>query len=309
MTGTTADASEEAGAPGSERGPVAFLKAVFAEFGDDDCARMAAALSYYTVFALPPLLVLTLMAVGSVFDPASVQAEVVAQVRSIAGAQAAEQVTTMIETASRPGTGGPLAAALGVLALLFGATGAFAQLQEALNRAWDVEESGPGGIVGYLAKRAMSFAMIAGFAFLMLVSLLVSAALSAFGASLGGWLPAGISAWVLRALSLGLSFAVITLLIAAIFKVLPDVKIGWREVWTGAAVTALLFTAGKFLIGLYLGRSDPGSDFGAAGSLAVLLVWVYYNAIIFFLGAEFTQVWARRRGRAIRGGKSPLRVM
>lgn len=281
-----------------------FLKDVFKEFADDECPRMAAALSYYTVFALPPLLVLTILLLGTVVDTAAAQERITQQARELAGPDAAGQIRTMLANASAPGAGNPLTVALGFAGLLFGATGAFAQLQATLNRAWNVEEGGRGGVSGFIAKRALSFAMILTVAFLLLVSLLVSAALAAFGDTLAEVLPGTVSRPLLQVVDLGITLLTVALLVAAIYKVLPDIEIGWAQVGLGAVVTAVLFTAGKFLIGFYLGRSDPGSAYGAAGSLAVLLVWVYYNALIFFLGAEFTQVWARRRGDRLRAARS-----
>ena len=264
------------------------------EFLDDDCTTLAAAISYYTVFALPPLLVLILTTVGLLVDPAEVQGRITREVGSLIGPDAAVMVGTMVEQASRMKSG--FAAVLGVLALLFGATGAFIQLQNALNQAWDVpKQKQGGGIRGHLLKRVLSLGMILGIGFLLLVSMLVGALLTAAGDSLAAMLPDYLSGGLLRAMQLLVELVLITVLFAAIFKVLPDIEIGWRDVMIGAAFTALLFTAGKFLLGIYLGTSDPGSSFGAAGALAAILVWIYYSAMILLLGAELTQVWTRRR--------------
>ena len=277
------------------------LKRTFKEFSDDDAPRMAAALSYYTVFSLPPLLILILLLAGLVWDPAQIQGRLVDEVGGAIGPRGAEQIRSMIRHADRPGSGGPLMTVLSLAALLFGATGAFAQLQAALNKAWNVEEdSDRSGIVSLVMKRVLSFGMILVIVFLLLVSLVLSTILGAAGSTLAEALPAGLGGAALWAFDLGLSLLVITFLFMAMFRVLPDAEIGWGDVWHGALATAILFVLGKFLLGIYLSASQPGSAFGAAGSLAVMLVWIYYSAMIFFLGAEFTQVYAERRGGGIR---------
>lgn len=291
-------------------GLVGMLKRTAKDFGDDDCPRMAAALSYYTVFSLPPLLLILLMVVGLFVDPAGVRDTLSAEVGATLGADAADQIGAMIENASRPDTGGPLVWILGLAGLLFGATGALAQLQGALNRAWEVEpDPERGGWKLMLRKRLLSLGMILTLAFLMLVSLVLSALLGAVGGTVAEWLPGGLSGAFLQALNTGLSLVAAAVLFAAIFKVLPDARVAWRDVWVGAAGTAVLFVAGKFLLGLWFARSDPGQAFGAAGALALILVWVYYSAMIFFLGAEFTQVWASERGRGIRPEEGAVRVI
>lgn len=273
------------------------LKETFREFKDDEATRVAAALSYYTVFALPPLLVLLVTIAGAIWEPADVQGRIEGQIRALLGADGASAIRAMLENANRPGEGGLLPALLGIAGLLFGATGAFIQLQSALNTAWDVKpDPAQGGIRNFLTKRLLSIGMILGVGFLVLVSLALSAVVSAAGSSIERFLPESLSGPLLLVFNALLSLAVITLLFAAIYKVLPDVVIRWREVWIGAFVTAVLFVIGKFAIGFYIGQSDPGSAYGAAGSLAVILLWVYYASIIVLLGAEFTQVWARRKG-------------
>ncbi|HEX6588562.1 MAG TPA: YihY/virulence factor BrkB family protein [Longimicrobiales bacterium] len=276
---------------------IQLLKETFREFKEDEATRVAAALSYYTIFALPPLLVLLITIAGAIWEPSDVQGRIEAQISALLGAEGASGVRAMLENANRPGSGGVLPTILGIAGLLFGATGAFIQLQSALNTAWDVKpDPAQGGIRNFITKRLLSLGMILGVGFLVLVSLALSAVLSAAGSSIERFLPEALSGPLLFAFNAILSLAVITLLFAAIYKVLPDVVIRWREVWIGAVVTAVLFVIGKFAIGLYIGQSDPGSAYGAAGSLAVILVWVYYASIIVLLGAEFTQVWARRRG-------------
>ena len=293
---------------GGWRGWLKLLKQAGGEFMSNDCMRMAAALSYYTVFALPPLLILIILVTSTVWDAREVEAAIHRQASGLVGVQAATEVGNMIQQADRPGTGGPLATVLSVGALLFGATGAFFQLQESLNRAWHVQpDPAKGGIRNFLTKRLVSLGMILGVAFLLLVSLAVSALLSALGDRLAAMAP-GVSEALLQALNAGISFAVIALLFAVIFKVMPDARIRWRDVWVGAVATAVLFVIGKFAIGFYLGSSDPGSAYGAAGSLAVILLWIYYAAIIVLFGAEFTKAWAELRGSGIRAEAGATRV-
>lgn len=294
----------------SDSSVVSILKQSGKDFMDDNCPRMAAALAYYTIFSLPPLLILIITIVGAVWDPQTIRAAMEGQFAQMMGPQAAGEIHAMIENANRPGSGGALRTILGVAALIFGATGAFIQLQDALNQAWEVEpDPDQGGLKNFLLKRVFTFGMILGIGFLLLVSLVLSAALSAFGEVLSGMLPGGLSGVFLHVLNLGISFAIITLLFAALFKVVPDAKIGWRDVWVGAGATAVLFVAGKFLIGLYLGNSDPGQAFGAAGSLAVLLLWIYYSGLIVLFGAEFTQAWAESRGSGIEPEPGAVRVV
>lgn len=285
------------------------LKATFREFLDDDAPRLAAALSYYTIFSLPPLLILVIMVAGFFFDPQDIQGRVVQEIGAAMGEEGAAQVRTMIQEADRPGSGGVLTTILSIAALLFGATGAFAQLQTALNKAWEVrKDPEKSGILIVILKRVLSLGMILVIAFLLLVSLILSAFLASAGGALASLLPGVLGGAALWAINLGLSLLVITVLFATMFKVLPDAKIGWRDVWLGAAATAVLFELGKFLLSFYISRSDPGSAYGAAGSMAVILVWIYYSAMIFFLGAEFTQVWAERRGGGIEPDDDAVRV-
>ena len=284
------------------------VRQTFSEFFADDCPTSAAALSYYIAFALPSVLVLTITLVGVFVDPADFTTRIQAQISALMGAEAAREIGSMIEHASARTEGRFLQVILGVAALVFGATGAFLQLQKALNTAWDVRPEPGGGIRGFFLKRLLSLGMIFGVAFLLLVSLLISALLTAFGDALGALLPGVLSAAVLKVLQFVISLVVITVLFGAIFKVLPDAIIGWRDVAVGAVVTALLFVVGKFGIGFYLGQSDPGSAFGAAGALAILLIWIYYSAMLLLLGAEFTQVWARRHGRGLQPEPGAIRL-
>jgi membrane protein len=279
-------------------GMVGLLKDTVKDLSDDECPVRAAALSYYIVFSLPPLLILILLIASAVFDPAEVQRALTEQMGGFMGPQGAQEIGTIMQEAERPGGKG-LKALLGIAAIIFGATGSFLQLQSALNRAWEVEpDPKQGGIKNMIFKRILSLGMILGVAFLLLVSLALSAALTAVGDMIGRLIPGGLEV-VAHVFNFVLSFVVITGLFAAIYKVLPDARIAWKDVWVGAVVTALLFTIGKFLLGLYLGRSNPGEAFGAAGALALLLVWIYYSSMIVLLGAEFTQAWAIRKGAGI----------
>jgi membrane protein len=234
--------------------------------------------------------------IGLIFGQEAAQGHILEQIANLVGPQSAAAIKDMIQRANQP-TSGIVATAVAVATLLFGASGVFGQLQDSLNTIWGVEPKEGRGIWGYVKDRFLSFAALLGTAFLLLVSLVLSAALAAFGKWFGGWLPA--PEFVLQVLEFLVSFAVITGLFAMIFKVLPDARVAWSDVWVGAALTALLFTFGKFAIGLYLGKSDVGSAYGAAGSLVILLVWVYYSAQILLFGAEFTQVYAKAVGRQI----------
>jgi membrane protein len=280
------------------------------DFGRDDCQTQAAALSYYTIFSLPPLLAVLLFILGSFLDPRDLQGQLQQQIGALMGPTAAEQIRTILQQARQPEGRGILPKVLSVGALVLGATGAFGQLQAALNRAWEVApDPEQGGLKQFLLKRVFSFGMVFVVAFFLLVSLAVSAVLSAFGGALGGMLPEGISGTLLQAVNQIVSLAVVTVLFAAIFKVLPDAKVAWRDVWVGAFATAVLFVVGKFLIGFYLGRTNPGEAFGAAASLAVLFVWVYYSSMILLFGAEFTETWADRRGSGISPQRGAVRVV
>ncbi len=288
------------------------VKLTAKEFTQDDCPRMAAALAYYTVFSLPPLLFLIIMIAGFAYPEATARQAITNEIREVVGPETAEQVGTMIDSASeraRAG-GGLLVTVLGGVALIFGATGAFAQLQAALNKAWQVApDPAQGGIKNFAFKRLISFGMILATGFLLLVSMALSAIVTALGSSIADMLPISLASWVPRLFDLTVSLAVITFLFAALFKILPDAEIRWRDVWAGAIVTAILFVLGKFGIGLYLGQSDPGSAYGAAGSLAIVLIWIYFSSMMLLLGAEFTQVWARRYGKRIQPSKGAVRVV
>jgi len=273
------------------------LKEAFKEWRDDEALQLGAALAYYTIFSLAPLLLVVITVAGFAFGREAVQGQLDNQIQGLVGAQGADAIQTMVANAGKHKDGGILATIIAFVTILFGATGVFTQLQTSLNHIWDVKPKPGQGLKGLLRARAAAFGMLLGIGFLLLVSLVVSTALDAIGAYISGLLPG--ASFILRAVSFVLSFGVVTVLFAMIFRFLPDVKIAWRDTWVGAAVTALLFTVGKFLIGLYLGNSGVASIYGAAGSLVVVLLWCYYSSQILFFGAELTEVWARRRGSGI----------
>jgi membrane protein len=274
-------------------------------------ATQSAALAFYTLFSLAPVLVVAVAIAGAVFGEAATQLEIAHQVGSLFGAEAAESVRQVLASAARPDVRG-WAGVVGALTLLLGASAVFGQLQDALNAVWEVKPK-PGRLVrDFLEKRLLSFGLVLAFGFLLLVSLLLSAALNAFGAYLQRRV--GLAPAVLDAVNFAVFFAVISVLFGLIYRVLPDAVIAWRDVAVGAVVTALIFSIGKLLIGIYLGRSGVASVYGVAGSLVLLLLWVYYSSMIVLLGAGFTRVWSRRYrplgvipepGAARRTGPSP----
>lgn len=284
------------------------LKQVIRDFREDDCPTMAAALAYYITFSLPALLFLLLTVAGLVIDPDAVQERLVAEFGGLIGTESAQQIEGMITSAASRASGGAFKVVIGIAALIFGATGALVQLQHALNRAWEVKpDPRQGGVRNFIMKRVLSLGLILTVGFLLIVSLAVSALLTAMGDYIGARL-GGIPEAVLQAAQLIFSLAVLTAAFALIFKLLPDAETSWRDTWIGAFITVLLFTVGKFVIGYYLGRSSPGTSFGAAGALAVILIWVYYSSMIVLFGAEFTQVWANRKGAGIKPEPGAIRT-
>lgn len=273
------------------------LSKTIAEWNEDKAPQLAAALSFYTVFSIAPLLLIVIGVAGLLYGQQNVQAQVIAQISDLVGNDGAQLIQTMLEGASQRDTG-LVATVIGLASLAFGAAGAFGQIKAALNTIWDVPPkpgpSGLGGIILNLKNQFISFTMVLGTGFLLLVSLVISAVLTAVNEYFGSRLPIPVEIW--QIINFLVSFGVITLLFAMIYRVLPDIYIAWGDVWLGAAITALLFTIGKFLIGLYLGHSSVASSYGAAGSLILLLLWIDYSAQILFLGAEFTQVYASTYG-------------
>jgi len=274
--------------------PFALLKQAGSDWLDDRAPRLGAALAYYTIFSIAPLVVIVIAVTGLWFGREAAEQQIYGQLGQMVGEQGAKAISGLLEAANKPREG-LIASAVAIVTLVVGASGVFVQLQDALNAIWEVKPRPGRGIRTFLRQRLLSLAMVFGIGFLLLVSLVLSAALAAAGKWLQGVLPGGESLW--QVLNFIISFAVITVLFTLTFKYLPDVKIRWRDVWMGGVLTAFLFTVGKHALGMYLGRSSVSSAYGAAGSLVVLLLWVYYSAQIFFFGAEFTQAYATRFGK------------
>jgi membrane protein len=281
------------------------LKETYHEWGQDKAARLAAALAYYTAFSIAPLLLISIAVAGLVFGREAAQGQVFAQLEGLLGPEAAATIETSVAQSQDTGAS-TISAIVGLAMLVWSASNVFSQLQDALNSIWEVAPDPNAGLGATVKRRFLSMTMVLGIGFLLLVSLVLSAGISAIGNLLQGFLPGGEIVW--QAINFILGFAVVGLLFAAIYKILPDAEVEWSDVWVGAAVTALLFTIGRLLIGLYLGHASVGSTFGAAGSLLVFLVWVYYSAQILFFGAEFTQVYARRYGSRIRPSEDAVGV-
>lgn len=282
------------------------LKDAFKGFGKDECGTRAAALSYSTIFAMPPLLILIVTIAGRVWGADQVQRSIEGQFSGLIGPDAAKTVHDMVAHGQHSAGGGIVGSVLGILGLVLGATGAFLSLQDALNHAWNVKpDPKHGGIKNFLMKRLLSLGMVLGLGFLVAVSLALSAAITALTSSFGTSIPSG----VLYVVDLVVSLGVLTVLFASLFKFLPDAKVAWRSVWLGGLATAILFVVGKFVLGLYLGHSKPGDSFGAASALAVLFVWVYYAGMIVLFGAEFTQAWATAHGHTIEPSAGAVAVV
>ena len=269
-------------------------KAAVSGWVDDFAPSMGAALAYYTMFSIAPLLLIVIAVAALVFGHDAAQNAIMEQLRGLLGQEGASAVETMLKNASQPKSG-IIAGVIGIGTLILGATTVLAELESALDRIWGVvRDRGDSGIWNFIRTRVLSMGMIFGVGFLLLVSLVVSAGLGAWGGYISAQFPgAGV---LLKVANFVLSFLVLTLLFAALYKFLPSRRLRWRDVWVGAAVTALLFTVGRYLIGLYIGASGVASGYGAAGAFIVLLVWIYYSAQIFLLGAEFTKAYAQGQG-------------
>lgn len=272
-----------------------FKKAAF-EFLSDRVPRLAAALAYYSLFSLAPLLVISIAIAGFAFGEEAARGQIVGQIRGLVGTVGAKAIEEMIENAGKEESNGIVATVAGVIALLFGASGVFGQLKDTLNTIWGVPTENQSGIKAILRERFWSFTMVLVIGFLLLISLVVSAVIAAVGNYLSG----GSTETVWQIVNFVVSISVITVLFALIFKFVPDARVAWRDVWVGAAVTSILFVIGKFAIGLYLGKSTIASTYGAAASLIVLLIWLYYSSMIVFFGAEFTEVYSRHESRSVR---------
>lgn len=283
------------------------LKQTFQEWLQDKAPQLGAALAYYTVFSLAPLVLVLLAIIGFIFrdDPAGAWEKVTQQMSYFLDQSAVQVVQSIAQKASQPGKS-MLATVIGVALALFGASGVFGQLQDALNTIWGVKAKPGRGIWGFLRTRFLSFAMVAGICFLLLVSLAIEVLLKGFSHYVQSVLPGGIV--IALTIYVVFDFAVVVLLFAMIFKFLPDVEIQWRDVWVGAVMTAILFGIGKWLLGFYLGSGAAGSAYGAASSLITLLLWVYYSSQILLFGAEFTQVYASRAGRGLKPARYAVRI-
>jgi membrane protein len=261
---------------------------------DDYASSMGAALAYYTLFSLAPLLILVISIAGLVFGADAARGQLVAQLGGLIGEEGAAAIQALLKSASEP-TQSTVASIVSIVMLIVGATSIFAELQSDLDRIWRAPEvAKPAGIWGLLRTRLLSFGLILSLGFLLLVSLVVTAALAALGTWWGPWF----SGWAvtLQVVNQVVSLVFVTVLFALMYQILPSVHVGWQDVWYGAIATGVLFTIGKFAIGLYLGKAGIASGFGAAGSIVVLLVWVFYSSQIFLLGAEFTWVYAQSHG-------------
>jgi membrane protein len=290
----------------SPRTIVWLFRAAFSDWNEDRASRLAAALAYYATISLAPLLIILLGVAGLAFGPEAAAGQLRGQIQDLIGPQSAEVVQEIIRNANIP-TAGIVSSVLGIIILLLGASGVFGSLQDGLNTVWEVTQKPDRGITGIIRDRFLSLTMVLGVGFLLLVSLVISALLAGLGEHISGILP--LPLFLLNVINAAVSFVVISLLFALIYKVLPDVEIGWGDVWIGATITSLLFTIGKFVIGLYLGRSSLANAYGAAGSLVIILIWIYYSAQILFFGAELTQVYANSFGSHIRPASNALSVV
>lgn len=274
-----------------------YLKKTYQEWSDDDASGKSAALAYYTVFSLPGLLIIIINVASLVWSKDYVQNELTTQVSEVVGQEAARQIKTIISNAQQQSSSlFPFIA--GVATLIFGATGVFFQLQKSLNDAWYLEPDPGKGVKKMMISRLTALGIVLAIGFLLMVSMMLSTAISV----LSGYIQEQLIAIPAFALSLSqelVTLLIVTVLFAMIFKILPDANIQWRSVWIGALITALLFTLGKFLLSFYFGRANPGSTFGSAGSIILLLLWAYYSGMIFLFGAEFTQVYARKKGHRV----------
>lgn len=274
------------------------LKRTFSQFSENDSLRLAAALAYTAAFSLPPLLIVVIAVAGVVFGQEAVSGQVFAQLRGLLGADAAAGIQKTILNFNRHDSGA-IATAIGIGTLLFGASAFFATLQESLNDIWNLKPKPRNGLLAFVQTRVLSLGLVLSVGLLLLVSLVLSAGLAAFGGYLRALLP-NATVVLFHALDVVLSLALTSVMFALLFRFLPDARVAWRDIWPGAILTSILFLVGKYLIGLYVGKADPGSAYGAAGSIIVLLVWVYYSGLIVFFGAEFTQQLLAQFGQKVR---------
>lgn len=286
--------------------PIGLVKSTFSEWSEDKAPRLAASLAYYTLFALAPILLIAIAIVGLVIGKDQAQQQIVAQVNGLLGSAAGGAITTMLQQANSRPSSGIIATVVGLITLLFASSGVFGELQDALNTIWEVQPKPGQGILATLKNRFFSFTMVLGIGFLLLTSLVISTAIGAAGKFVAGDQYGATLLW--KIVNFVVSFGITTLLFALIYKILPDAKVQWRDVWVGALATALLFTIGKAALGWYLSQPGTTSAYGAAGSFVALLLWVYYSSQILFFGAEFTQVYAKSYGSKIEPAENAVPV-
>lgn len=276
----------------------AFLKEVFSDFIDDKVLKYSAALSYYTVFAIAPFLTIIISVTSIVFGKnAKVQDKLFAQISGLLGSEAAKQIEDMITNTQKSGNSW-IASVISIIVLVVVATGIFAEIQDSINSIWGLKSKPSTGIVKMILNRLISFSLIVSLGFVLMVSLALSAIIAAISGKLADIIP-GAGVYLLSTINLALTFAIVSFLFAVIFKVLPDAKIKWKDVIKGAFLTAILFIIGRYLIGIYVSKMNVTSTYGAAGSIVIILVWVYYTAVILYFGAEFTKVYSVKYGSKI----------
>ena len=285
---------------------ISILKRTFWEWLEDQAPTLGAALAYYTVFSLAPLLIIVISIAGLVLGKEAAQGQIFQELRGLLGTESGKAVQDIVQSTSADPSTSLLASVVGFVTLLFGASGVFGQLQTSLNAIWGVQPKPGRGLFGIVRDRFLSFGFILAIGFLLLVSLVLTAAIAFLGQQFGSMIPRMEA--LVQSLNSILSVAGITLLFAMLFKFLPDARIAWHDVWIGAFITAALFTVGKFALGFYLGKSGVASSYGAAGSLIVLLLWVYYSSQIVFFGAELTQVYANRFGSHVAPSSNAVAV-
>ena len=270
------------------------LKDSFKGFSDHKVTKLSASLAYFTTFSIGPLLIVILFIAGKILGEEAAQGSVFDQIKGFIGADGAAQIQTIIKNAAISNKSG-IAAVIGIITLLIGATTVFGEMQDSINSIWGVKAKPKAGIMKIIMTRLLSFGMIASLGFLLLVSLAITAVVEGIGSRLKEAFP-DVTVIILYIVNLIITFGVITALFAIIFKVLPDIRIKWKDIWPGAIATAILFMIGKLLISVYISKSDIGSTYGAAGSLVILIVWIYYSSIILYFGAEFTKAYAFQKG-------------
>lgn len=271
------------------------LKQTFKCFGDDNVMRLGASLAYYAMFSIGPLLFIMLILAGAIFGEQTVKQTLHQQISSMVGQQAGSTIDSMMS--ARKFTGSTVTTIIGIITLVFGATGVFGELQSSLNTIWDVKAKPTAGIWSYVRNRFLSMGMVLGLGFLLLISMVLTTAAESASKKVSGFFH--VPDQLVTVVSAATAFVIVIIFFALVFKFLPDVKVRWRPVLIGAIVTAALFTGGKYLLSLYLGKQATTSSYGAAGSVVVILLWVYYASLIMFMGAEFTQVYANETGEAI----------